>query len=117
MDESILRTVRNVLIGNNDDTSFDNELILNINLALNTLTQIGVGNKDGFVITGENEKWTDFFTEQKLDMIKQYVVLKVRMLFDPPSNSFVHTAFSEQIKELEWRINIEVDDQTAKRGG
>lgn len=117
MDDSILKTVRHVLVGNDEDTSFDNELILNINLALNTLTQIGVGSANGFIITGESEKWSDFFTDPKIDMIKQYVVLKTRMLFDPPSNSFVHTAFTEQIKELEWRINIEVDDQTAKRGG
>lgn len=110
-EDSILKTIKNVLLGNIEDDSFDQELILDTNLALNTLTQIGVGPEEGFKITGDSEKWSDFFTLSKLEMIKEYIVLKVRLIFDPPSNSFVHTAFSEQLKELEWRINIEVDDE------
>ena len=114
MEDSILVSIRELLVGDKEDTSFDADLVININLAFNTLTQVGVGNENGFKITGETEKWSDFVNDDRLEMIKNYVQLKTRVLFDPPTTSFVLDSYNKQIDELLWRINIIVDDQTGK---
>ena len=112
MEESILATIRELLVGDKDDLSFDADLVISINLALNTLTQVGVGDEKGFKITGESEKWTDFVDDDRLEMVKNYVHLKTRVMFDPPTSSFVLDSYNKQIDELLWRINVVVDDQT-----
>lgn len=115
MENSILATIRELLVGDKEDLSFDPDLIININLAFNTLTQAGVGDQNGFKITGETEKWTDFVEDDRLEMVKNYVHLKTKVLFDPPTSSFVLDAYNKQIDELLWRINVVVDDQTGGR--
>ena len=42
-------------------------------------------------------------------MIKTYVYLKVKLVFDPPQSSSVTDSINRQISELEWRMNNEVD--------
>ena len=42
-------------------------------------------------------------------MIKNYIYLKVKLVFDPPQSSRVIESYENQIKELEFRINVEVD--------
>ena len=41
-----------------------------------------------------------------LEMVKTYVQLKVRMLFDPPSSNAVLESFNRTIRELEFRLNV-----------
>lgn len=107
---SILRTVKKMLgLPLNDFGQFDIDLIIHINSAFDTLTQLGVGPVEGFRITGLDETWDDFVTDQRLDMIKSYVYMKTRLAFDPPSSSFVIDAFNKQIVEYEWRLNVAVD--------
>lgn len=102
---SILVSIKTLLNIRDDDTAFDNELILYINSALSILTTLGVGPTDGFFITGSSETWDMFLaSEHALDLVKSYVHLKVRIMFDPPTGS-VLTAFQELIAEYEWRIN------------
>lgn len=113
MEGSILQDVREVLVGDKDDTGFDKDLIIFINSAFNTLTQIGVGPDTGFVIKGDTETWSDFTDDNALlEKVKAYIVLKVRVLFDPPSSSFVLEAYNKEIAEMEWRLNVVVDGQT-----
>lgn len=97
-----------------DDDNFDSDLIMHINTILMILYQLGIGTKI-FKITGSTETWEDFLGEDyspatiNLEGIKTYVALRVRMLFDPPASSAVSQAINEQIKELEWRLNVMVD--------
>ena len=93
-----------------DGYIFDEELVLHINTALMILAQIGVGK--GFSIHGYEETWTDLISDMsKLEMIKTYIYLKVRMIFDPPTGSVAET-FNNQIAELEWRINVVAETHT-----
>lgn len=116
MEDSILKTLRGLLVGNIEDTSFDMDLIFAINAALSNLTQIGVGPKEGFRITGEDETWEDFLADEiLLEQVKEYVQLRTRLIFDPPSSSAVMEAYAKEIAEREWRINITVDDQTGNK--
>ena len=110
MDNSILRTIKALLGPDSDYTVFDQDILIFINGALSTLTQIGIGPAEGFRITGESETWEDFLGDYPdLESVKSYVYMKVRIMFDPPSNSSVLNAYQEACKELEWRLNVAVD--------
>lgn len=109
--ESILLSVKKMLGLDKDYDVFDPELIIHINTVFGTLHQLGVGPEDQFRITGDSEVWSDFTTEgEQTDEVKSYVYLRVRLLFDPPSSSFVLSSFKEQLQELEWRLNVKADE-------
>ena len=109
--ESILDGIKKDLGIEPEYTDFDHDIIDLINTNLNVLMQIGVGPDSGFVITGNTETWEDFLgvNSEKLNMVKTYLYIRVRTIFDPPQNSFVLEALKENAKELEWRLNVEVD--------
>ena len=116
MEESILKSIRSLLVGNEEDTSFDQELIFDINAAISNLIQMGVGPAEGFKVTGEDEEWDDFLEENDLlEQVKEYVKLYVRLLFDPPTQASVIDVYNKEIAQREWRINITVDDQTGHK--
>lgn len=110
MDESILNSTKKVLGLDATYTPFDQEVLTHINAAFSILHQLGVGPEDGFFIEDEVPEWSDFIllvnTEHTLGLIKTYVNLKVRMLFDPPTTSFLINAMTEQINQYEWRLNV-----------
>ena len=107
---SILDSIKKLLGMSPDYTPFDPDLIILINMALNTLTQIGVGPSSGFKIVTNGETWNDFIgNDPRLESVKTYVFLKVKIVFDPPQSSVVLNCYKEQIQELEWRLNIQVD--------
>lgn len=109
--DSILTSTKKLLNIDEADTSFDADVMLHINSMLSVLHQAGVGPKGGFLITGKEETWKDFlgenFNEQA--MAVTYVQQRVKLIFDPPTSSFVVEAMKENIKELEWRLNITTD--------
>lgn len=107
MTESILNSVKKTLNLLADDQSFDQDVILYINSALSNLNQLGVGPDSGFMITGNTETWETFLgNDPRLNNVKTYVCLTVRMLFDPPTTGFLVTAMKEQLQELAWLINV-----------
>lgn len=110
MDNGILTSVKLQLSLMPEDDSFDDELVIHINAAFSVLTQLGVGPKEGFSITGQNETWDDYVVDiVQASMAKQYVYLKVRMLFDPPSNSTVFNKMKEMADEYEWRLRLQAE--------
>ncbi len=113
MDDSILNTIKKQLGITEDYTVFDNDLIMHINSVFLTLSQLGVGPDEGFFIEGKTDSWTDYIDEGVLlNSIKTYVYLKVKLLFDPPGSSYAIDAINNIIKELEWRINVQVENKT-----
>lgn len=110
MNDSVLQSVKKALGVPVEDDGFDPELIIYINTALSTLTQLGVGPLGGVSITSGEDLWTSVVEgSQELEAAKSYVILKVRLLFDPPSSSFVLDAINKQIEELGWRLNVHVE--------
>lgn len=110
MEESILTSIKKLLGIAKDYDHFDTDIIMHINSVLGALTQIGVGPKTGFSISDETAIWTDFIEMNPLlEMVKSYVYLKVRLLFDPPQSSSVAEAMKNNAAELEWRISVTVD--------
>src|SRR5690606_573802 len=107
---SILDDVKKLLGLDKNYTAFDPDIVIYVNSAIATLTQLGVGSEDGFTITGSDETWDQFIGETKyLEPVKTYVALRSRIMFDPPAYSFHLQALKEQVKELEWRLNVLVD--------
>src|SRR3954467_15187727 len=107
METSILTSTKNVLGIAEDYTVFDLDIITHINTAFSTLTQLGVGPTNGFMIEDADAVWTDFIGDDlQYNAVKSYVFLRVRLLFDPPSTSYVIAAAERQVQELEWRLNV-----------
>lgn len=110
MKDSILRDVREMCDVGKDVDSFDGQLIPLINTFLFRSAQFGVGKK-GFSITGDTEKWTDFVEEgfEFYSALKNYISIRVKLIFDPPENSALLAALKEEAKELEWCLYDEAD--------
>jgi hypothetical protein len=112
MSDSILESVKKVLGLSADYDVFDQDLILNINSVLSTLNQLGVGPAAGFMIEDDTATWTTFLgSDPRLNNVKSYMALRVRMVFDPPTTSFLLSALKEQIEELSWRINVQREEE------
>ena len=108
--ESILTSIKKLLGITEDETHFDQDIIMHINSVFSILTQMGVGPVDGFVIIDSNSVWNDFIKDDtRLELIKSYVHMKVRLMFDPPVSSTILQSINSLISELEWRISVTVD--------
>lgn len=110
--ESILTSIKKMLGVSEEYTHFDPDIIMHINSVLMTLTQLGVGPSSGFYIEDETTSWTEFIPDMtKLQAVKTYIYLKVRLLFDPSSlGSATLAAYERQCQELEWRLNVGAED-------
>lgn len=107
--ESILESVKK-LVNADGHEHFDDEIITHINSVFADLQQIGVGPSEGFSIEDESELWSDFIDDAvKLKSVKSYMGLRVRLLFDPPTNSAVLESMKQQIEKWEWRLNAAAD--------
>lgn len=116
MTDSILNSTKKILGISDDYTVYDLDIITLINAAFSTVSQLGVGPSGGFFINDAAANWSDInLSAEQLAMVKTYVYLKVRFLFDPPSTGYLVEAMDKQIKEYEWRLNvfreIDLDDQ------
>lgn len=107
METSILNSIKKILGLAPDYTVFDVDIILHINSVLTTLTQLGIGPGEGFMIEDDSVTWEQFIADDlELNSVKTYVFLRVKMLFDPPQTSYLISAANDQIRELEWRLNV-----------
>lgn len=107
---SILQSIKKLLGIEKDYESFDTDIIIDINSVFMILNQLGVG-VFGFTITGPDETWGDFLGDDLsyLQLVKTYTYLKVRLMFDPPSTGVLHEAMERQVKEFEWRLNVQAE--------
>jgi hypothetical protein len=115
--ESILTSIKKLLGITEEYTHFDADLIMHINSVFMTLTQLGVGPSEGFYIEDESAEWVDFIPDlNKLQAVKTYIYLKVRLIFDSASlGSATLAAYERQIQELEWRLNVAAEsDETTE---
>lgn len=108
--ESILNSIKMLLGIAEDYTQFDDDIIIHINSVFSILTQYGVGPDEGFAITDSSTKWSDYTSDDaKLAMVKTYIYLRVKQMFDPALGGTVAETIQRQIDELEWRLYIAKD--------
>lgn len=108
--ESILESIKKLIGPSAQYDIFEPDLVMHINSVFFTLHQLGL-TEEPFVISGPDETWDEFHADTDLEPVKTYVYLKTKMYFDPPTNSALISAINEQIKELEWRLNVAVDPE------
>lgn len=110
--DSILTSIKKLLGITEEYEYFDTDLIIHINSVFSILAQLGIGPKDGFSIRDKTSKWSDFLNDKddkRLEMIKSYVYMKVKLMFDPPTNSSLLESMTRFTNEFEWRANVVVD--------
>lgn len=111
--ESILTSIKKLLMIGEDYDHFDPDIIMHINSVFMTLTQIGIGPPEGFIIEDDSTTWSDYIADPiKQQAVKSYIYLKVKLLFDPPSSSSVLESFNRQAGEYEWRLMIDAETQS-----
>lgn len=108
---SILNDTKKTLGIDSTYTAFDTDIIMHINSVFSTLNSIGLGPAEGFEITDDTADWADFLAgDARLNSVKTYLYLRVRLYFDPPATSFVIAALEKQIQEIEWRLNVQREE-------
>lgn len=106
---SILDDIKHRVGPSVDYDHFNTDILDAINTAFAILQQRGA--KD-FEVVDNTTTWNDYSDDKTLiGLVRTYVYNKVRLIFDPPSSSFVLSAMEKQNEELEFRISIIVDDQ------
>jgi hypothetical protein len=108
MTQSILTTTKKILGLSEEYTAYDVDIIIHINNVLMILSQLGIGPDEGAVIEDSSVKWTDIFDNNMLlNSIKVYVYIRVRLLFDPPTTSYLIESMKEQLREIEYRLSVQ----------
>lgn len=106
--DSILTTIKQLVGVTEGDTSFDTDIIIGINTALFTLTQLGVGPATGFSIQNKEKVWSDFLSAATdLEAVKTFIYLKVKLVFDPPANSALLDSINTVLDELTFRLAVQ----------
>ena len=109
--ESILTSTKKLLGLTEDYTEFDVDIIMHINSTFATLHQLAVGPTNSLFIEDKSDTWEDFLIGQlNINSVKSYVYFKVRLAFDPPATSFAITSMENMAKELEFRLNVVMEN-------
>ena len=116
MGDSILEDIKELLGSSRLDTAFDKDIIIHINSVFFILNQLGIGKeKEIFKIINNEQTWNDFLVTttipNELELIKSYIYINVRLLFDPPTNSFLIDALNNQKIEYAWRLNEQIEKE------
>ena len=114
VEDSILLSIKKLLgMDPIEFTQYDTDLIIHINTFIEFLNQLGVDIPEGFKINDENALWSDYLNKPEYndikDSIKNYIYLRVRLVFDPSTNSSLLNSINDTIKELEWRIRTYIE--------
>ena len=107
--ESILTSIKKLLGIQAEYTVFDQDLIIHINTAFAVLNQLNIGPPHGFVIEDDTATWDEYITSCNLTMVRSYIYMKVRLMFDPPTSGVLVESMNSMISELEWRLFLEGD--------
>lgn len=102
---TILSDIKKMLNIEPTDSFYDTDLLVILQSTIMGLKQLGVVNDTNL---DSNSTWESLsYTKSFGDLlgVKTFMYLKTKMIFDPPANSFVMDALSNQISELEWRLN------------
>ena len=106
-DGSILTQIKKMLGIEEGYEIYDVDLTIHINSVFSILFQLGAGPLETYQIADKDNLWSEY-TEDKdfLAMVKSYMYLKVRMLFDKGTTSFAIAADEKLIEEMEFRLSL-----------
>lgn len=111
----ILDDVKTTLdFASEEDTGFDSRLLLEIDGALGTLSQLT--NVHPEVEVTKETQWEELLhssDKHLLRLVKQFIYISVRIVFDPPAGS-VLTTLTTSLNNLSNRIIIQKEVYNAK---
>lgn len=115
MEESILKTIKEALGIVDDYTAFDSQIIMHINSVFMILNQIGIGPEGGYQIQDKADAWSEFikksdWDDESFNLVKTYIAIKVKMIWDPPSSNALLDVYQRQIDEFEYRLNLRSEE-------
>lgn len=117
MESSILKSVKKRLGIPDDYDVYDEDVLMNINTALSTLTQLGVGPELGFSVQDDSATWEQLLGgDLRLNMVRDFVTLTSKLMFDPPPTSFGIQAVQKNLEEMAWRIEVAANPAPAATG-
>lgn len=103
---SILSDIREFCVGDATSTAFDKELKIHANAAFGILNQAGIGPEEKFKVTDTNN-WSEFTGPGvELDMVEEYICLKVKSIFDPGTSRTLQDAADRELDEAIYRMNL-----------
>lgn len=101
----MLDTIKKALGLSLEDDSFDTDIIMYINAVISILSQLGLTEADAMPIIDSSTEWKDFLGERAdLELVKTYIYFRVKLMFDPPTNTAALDAIKNTIENHEWRI-------------
>lgn len=105
--DSILVSTKKYLGIDEAYNHFDETIIMAINTAFSSLSQLINQENTSYKIVDSSNTWDEYTDDTTLlGFVKTYIFLKTRIIFDPPASSFALEALERATKELEWRISI-----------
>lgn len=105
MNNSILTSIKKLLGLSEEYEYFDIDIITYINSTFSILYQLGLDSAKNFFISDKTTTWNELIKdEDNLELVKTYIYLKVKILFDPPNSSIVMDSINRMIAETEFRI-------------
>lgn len=110
--DSILNSIKKLCGIDPSIDALDVDILININAAIGTLSQLGVGPKEGFYLSDASTTYEDFLGDKttQINLVKQYLYFKVRLAFDTSSMSGgMLNEMRKQMEELEWRLNVQTE--------
>lgn len=111
MDEDLILTEIKRMLGIQPEVSeFNIDILSHVNGAFFTLYQLGIGPSDTPFSVDADTTWYEFDTVVPYDVLRDYVYLKTKLVFDPPTASNIFEAYKDRIAELEFRMNVMVDN-------
>ena len=112
--ESVLTSIKKMLGITEEYEHFDSDIIMHINSVFMILTQLGVGPPSGFFIQDKTSTWKEFISDEtKLQLVKSYMHMKVKLLFDPPLSSAVIASMEKMIAEADYRLYQDLEQFTS----
>ena len=116
MIDGILDTIKKLLGIDEDDDSFDIDIIIIINSITPILGQMGIGPSNGYIVKSKDDKWSDYISDSTINLegVKNYIFIKTKLIFDPPTNSTTIESLNKVLSELEWRMMLSVETDITK---
>ena len=110
LNDSILLTIKKMLGLDSSYDVYDEDVIVLINACIREIYQLGVG-EETFSVTNDTQTWSEYLGAMSglYDDVKSYIYYKVRLAFNPPSNSFVVKSYEDLMKENAFRILVTAD--------
>ena len=107
LSRSVLDSVKHICGVEPSMTHFDDPILLHLNGVIFTTKQIGLDPIITTRITDSSTTWEQLYgPDCDVFVVENYIGLKVKELFDPPTNSSTMEALRRNIDQYEWRINV-----------